>query len=463
MRKFGWTVVLAILSTMMFGQDVAVPQLGQNPAAESKLDIPSIVGRWDSQLLPVQGSGEPVPFEIAIQVVQRNLRADLLNGPSRMAFSRVDWKSPVLTLRLDQYEGAIVANCADKLCNKLAGFYTRPHGKTPVKFKFVATRHPIELQHSPMAWSWPTLEGNWIFKFDLPEGNNERIAPARFTQGPAEGTDKGGVDAAINGTINAVSGDFGLMHGSIVIDSLDKKSSKLTRFTVSRFDGIHAVIMKGQFMPDGSLAGNITFSFTKPTAFTAVRATPAPEATATNAVPNPETLTSVKDSSEPFRFSGVDPATGKTVTNDDELFRGKVVIVDIFGTWCPNCHDEAPLLADLYNRYRAKGLEIVGLSYEYTDDRTRNDRLIKLYRDTYNIQFPLLLAGTTDEGQIAKTLPQLVKFGAYPTTIFLDRDGRVHAIHAGFAGPATGNFAEVKARFEQLVEELTKPVAEPAK
>jgi thiol-disulfide isomerase/thioredoxin len=211
------------------------------------------------------------------------------------------------------------------------------------------------------------------------------------------------------------------------------------------------------------MSGMITFSFGKPTAFTAARATPAPQPTATPTLPNPETLTSVKDPNEPFRFSGFDPQTGKTVTNDDPQFKGKVVIVDIFGTWCPNCHDEAPLLSDIYNRYRTKGVEIVGLSYEYTDDRARNDRLVKIYRDTYGIQFPLLLAGTTDEGQIAKTLPQLVNFGAYPTTIFLDRDGKVHAIHAGFAGPATGNYAEVKARFEQLVQELTAPPAQPGK
>jgi len=301
------------------------------------------------------------------------------------------------------------------------------------------------------------MEGNWTFTFDIPENDNGRVAGARFTQGPAEGTEKAGADAELNGTINPVSGDFGLMHGSIAVDSLDKKTIKFPRFTMSRFDGIHAISLKGQLMPDGSASGTITFSFGKPTTFTAVRVSPAPQATGTPALPNPETLTFVNDQSQVFKFSGVDPATGKTITNADDLFKGKVVIVDIFGTWCPNCHDEAPLLADLYNRYKAKGLEIVGLSYEYTDDAVRNARLIKIYRDTYNIQYPTLLAGTTEPGQIAKSLPQLVNFGAYPTTIFLDREGHVHAVHAGFAGPATGSYAEVKGRFEQLVEELTKP------
>jgi thiol-disulfide isomerase/thioredoxin len=463
MRKFLWTVLLAIFPTLLLGQDVAVPTFGQNPVQESKSEIPSIVGRWDSRVLPAQGSGDPVPFVIAIQVVQRNLRADLLNGPSRMPFSQVDWKSPNLTLKLAQYDGIIEAHCADKKCDSLDGTYTRPRGDKPVKFRFQAIRHPIDLQHAPIAWTWLTMEGNWTFTFDVPENDNGRVAGARFTQGPAEGTEKAGADAELNGTINPVSGDFGLMHGAIAVDGLDKKTIKFPRFTMSRFDGIHAISMKGQLLPDGSASGTITFSFGKPVTFTAVRVSPAPQATGTPTLPNPETLTFVNDQSKVFKFSGVDPATGKTVTNADDLFKGKVVIVDIFGTWCPNCHDEAPLLADLYNRYKAKGLEIVGLSYEYTDDAVRNARLIKIYRDTYNIQYPTLLAGTTEAGQIAKTLPQLVNFGAYPTTIFLDREGKVHAVHAGFAGPATGSYAEVKGRFEQLVEELTKPVAPPVK
>jgi thiol-disulfide isomerase/thioredoxin len=461
MRRFFLAIFYVAFSVAMFGQDVGVPFSQSVP--ESKSEIPSIVGRWDSQMLPAEGSGDPVPFVIAIQVVQRNLRADILNGPSRMPFTQVEWNSPNLKLRLAQYDGVIDAHCADKNCNSLAGTYTRPHGATPVKFRFQAIRHPVELQHMPIAWKWMTAEGNWTFAFDLPPENKERIAGARFTQGPAESTEKGGADAEVNGTISPVSGDFGLMHGTILIDQLDKKATKLPRFALSRFDGIHAISMKGQLLPDGTMAGMISFSFGKPTAFTAARATPAPQPTATPSLPNPETLTSVKDPNEPFRFSGFDPQTGRTVTNDDPQFKGKVVIVDIFGTWCPNCHDEAPLLSDIYNRYRTKGVEIVGLSYEYTDDRARNDRLVKIYRDTYGIQFPLLLAGTTDEGQIAKTLPQLVNFGAYPTTIFLDRDGKVHAIHAGFAGPATGNYAEVKARFEQLVQELTAPPAQPGK
>ncbi len=139
-------------------------------------------------------------------------------------------------------------------------------------------------------------------------------------------------------------------------------------------------------------------------------------------------------------------------------FKGKAVIVDIFGTWCPNCHDEAPVLEELYRKYHEQGLEIVGLAYEYTDDAARNSRLLGIYRAKYGITFPMLLAGTVADGQIAKTLPQLVDFGAYPTTIFLDRSGHVHAIHAGFSGPSTGErYKQVQQNFDELVREILKP------
>ncbi len=63
--------------------------------------------------------------------------------------------------------------------------------------------------------------------------------------------------------------------------------------------------------------------------------------------------------------------------------------------------------------------------------------------------------GTTDEGQIAKTLPQLVHFGAFPTSVFLDRSGHVHSILAGFSGPATGDkYQQVQRRMDQLTREI---------
>ena len=113
------------------------------------------------------------------------------------------------------------------------------------------------------------------------------------------------------------------------------------------------------------------------------------------------------------------------------------------------------MLEKLYRKYHDQGLEIVGLAYEYIDDTARNLRQIAIYRAKFGLTFPLLLAGTTDEGQIAKTLPQLVNFGAFPTSIFIDRSGHVHAILAGFSGPSTGDkYQQVQQRMDELAREI---------
>ncbi len=287
----------------------------------------------------------------------------------------------------------------------------------------------------------PSLAGDWIFTWPSETGA-EKTTRASFEE-DKNATDDGKV--AVTGTIEPVSGDTGLLHG-FIFGGPDSKA----RFHLSRFDGIHVLAIDGEFQPDGSLKGE-QGGIKGLDAFTAVRANDSKTANP-NALA--ETLTHVKDPQEPFRFSGLD-ASGKTLNQDSPEFKGKPLIVDIFGTWCPNCHDEAPVLEKLYQKYHNEGLEIVGLGYEYIDDTQRNLKQFAIYREKFGITFPLLLAGTTDEGQIAKTLPQLVGFGAFPTSIFIDRNGHVRQILAGFTGPSTGEkYQEVQQRMDQLAREI---------
>ena len=146
------------------------------------------------------------------------------------------------------------------------------------------------------------------------------------------------------------------------------------------------------------------------------------------------------------------------MTEQDPRFKGKVVLVDVFGTWCPTCHDAAPALTRLYRKYHDRGLAIVGLAYEVSGDSAVDGRQLRLYREKFDLPFPILLAGINDTEAAAATLPQLRGFTAFPTTIFLGRDGRVRRINAGFYGPATGAqhdrlVAEYEKEIEKLLEE----------
>jgi len=171
---------------------------------------------------------------------------------------------------------------------------------------------------------------------------------------------------------------------------------------------------------------------------------------------DPTQQTSMKDPAVPLAFSFPDLA-GKTFSNSDPQFHGKVVIVAIGGSWCPNCHDEAPFLVSLYRKYHAKGLEIVGLDFEQGDPETDTARL-RAFISHYGIPYPMLTAGTTDE--LNERIPQGVNLNCWPTSFFIGRDGLVKEIHAGFAGP--GNTAGHEALVHETTALVEKLLAEPA-
>ncbi|MDY7096483.1 MAG: TlpA disulfide reductase family protein [Acidobacteriota bacterium] len=163
------------------------------------------------------------------------------------------------------------------------------------------------------------------------------------------------------------------------------------------------------------------------------------------------------DGSFDFAFPNLD---GEEVSIHDPRFDGKVVVVNIFGSWCPNCNDEAPLLAKWHERYRDQGFEIIGLAYELTGDEERDARQVRRFADRYNLEYPLLLAGISDKSEASKTLPALSSILAFPTTVILDRSGTVRSIHSGFSGPGTGeHYERLVEKMEGLIEELLE---EPA-
>ena len=128
------------------------------------------------------------------------------------------------------------------------------------------------------------------------------------------------------------------------------------------------------------------------------------------------------------------------------------MIVAISGSWCPNSHDEAPFLAELYRTYRAQGLEIVSLTFEEAE-QVSNPSRVRAFIERYQITYPVLLAGDPEE--LSAKLPQAVNLNSFPTTFFIGRDGLVRGAHAGFPGKASGRFHdEAKADITKQVEEL---------
>jgi thiol-disulfide isomerase/thioredoxin len=237
-----------------------------------------------------------------------------------------------------------------------------------------------------------------------------------------------------------IDGDTGTLTGSF----------RDGKFTLSHFSGMRPALLEITPAADGTL--NLLLNGkNKMTAITpaVARAKGLPEPD------DPSQHTGVKDASEPFHFSFPD-LNGKLVSDTDPRFKGKVVLVNITGSWCPNCHDEAPFLAEMYRKYRAQGLEIVALSFEEADQLKDPVRL-RAFLARYGIEYTVLLGGTTDEAP-AK-LSQALNWDAWPTTFFLGRDGRVRKVHTGFPSKASGDlYTQATHEFAELVEHLLAEV-----
>jgi peroxiredoxin len=135
-----------------------------------------------------------------------------------------------------------------------------------------------------------------------------------------------------------------------------------------------------------------------------------------------------------FHFPGVD---GGQLSPRSAEHRNKVVLVQILGSWCPNCADETQLLNDLYARHHAEGLDILGVAFERHTDPSKAMAGLKRFRKKLGVRYPMAYAGTADK-QACDKLPFLDHLMGYPTCIFIGRDGVVRRIHTGFYGPGTG-------------------------
>jgi len=244
----------------------------------------------------------------------------------------------------------------------------------------------------------------------------------------------------VSGSILRLDGDTGTLtgrwHGNTLV--------------ISHFAGERPALLEAILKPDGTLDA----TYNQQNRYLAARVSEA-RAKGIPEPPDPSRYSSVKDPTEPFRFQFPD-LSGKTVSNADEQFRGKVVLITIGGSWCPNCRDEAPFLIDLYKNYHARGLEIVSLNFEAAGDPAEDKPRVEYFVKEFGVPYTVLLAGAI--GEVPDKLPQLVRFAGYPTAIFLGRDGRVRAVHSGFASSATGEAStqlagETRSTVERLLAE----------
>ena len=384
-------------------------------AAALTLGTTSPSGPWRAVL---DLAGGTLQFTLRISPTSAGWTGRLCNGLVCQPFSSVRTRGDSVVLEMADYAATIAARVSG---DSLTGTYRNVGNRGPRVIPFRAARGRWPEVRAPAA-----LLGRWDATFFSDFGSSPRVFELRNGA------------TGLEGTMISNTGDYGHFAGTVAGDS----------FALAHFDGSFVYLLTGAVRGD-TLRGVFHAGLQTETPWIAVRSTGVSQLKA------PTEITSA-DTTAPFRFAFPD-LQGRNVTQNDPRFHGKVVLVDVFGSWCPTCHDAAPALVRLYRKYHGRGLEVVGLAYEVTGDMAVDRRQVRRYRDKFRIPFPLLLAGVNDTEAAAATLPQLKGFTSFPTTIFLGRDGRVRRVHAGFYGPAMGAQHERLIReFEQEIERLLR-------
>ena len=376
----------------------------------------AIEGLWDAT---VTVGNNPIPFRIGFSGSGSSVKGWFFNGDDKEISTSGDFADGSLTLRFDSYASVLRATVKDGV---LDGQYTQ-RGKTLAIHAVPASAHPRAEE------TGPDIRGVWYLENVSSTKKDEKAWSLVVRQ---QGTD-------VSAAILRVDGDTGTLTGHF----------RDGRFVLSHFSGARPSQISIMPQSDGTLAVELSGQHHEG-AVTAYR----PDVAKAKGLPKPTDAnrhTGVKDRSKPFAFSFPD-LNGKIVSNTDERFSGKVVLINITGSWCPNCHDEAPFLAELYRKYHDRGLEIVAMSFEEAEQLQDPTRLRAFIKE-YGIEYPVLLGGETSSAK--EKLTSALDWDSWPTTFFVGRDGLVKAVHAGFAGPASGElYLRDKTEFVGKVEEL---------
>jgi peroxiredoxin len=403
-------------------QSDASASAGTSAAANAGADV-----KLGSYRVVLQTPGGELPFGLDLVRQDSQVVGYLVNGQERLLLSEVKIAGPHLEIRMPGYENVLTAEATgDQLQGEI--FLVKLGGKNqhvPLR----ATLGESYRFFKSSATDNADLSGRWAVNF-IDDSGAPEAAVGEFSQS----------HDAVSGTFLTATGDHRFLAGQVKDDAV----------YLSTFDGAHVFLYKAKILADGSLAGDFWSGLAFHEKWTAKRDAGAQ-------LPDAYGLTAMRAGTRHFDFAFPD-LSGKTVSSQDPQFRGKVLIVALAGSWCPNCHDEAAFLSPLYKDYRAKGLEVVSLMFEHFGDFPRAAEATQRFRQHYGIEYTTLIAGISDKDEAAKKLPMLQSFVAFPTTIFIDRKGNVRKIHTGYSGPATGDHYiqfvnEVKTTLDQLLTE----------
>jgi peroxiredoxin len=402
--KFSLGLVLFLhLTTVVFGQ---------------KINISS--GKWRGYL--IRKDEISIPFVFDIETNPSGMVMNIINAEDTIRVNNFSLIGDSVLITLPFFDAEFMVKVS---ATKMQGRWTRhlPNGNTSMPFE--ASIKQTRFDESNKTTS--NLNNTWDVKFFDTAYKDSSDAIGKF-----QSTQKN-----ITGTFLTSTGDYRFLEG--VFDG--------EKIRLSTFDGSHAYLVIADFNPqNNSISNGVFYAGLSNKEFW--KADFNPKAS----LPDAEKLTFLKKGFESIAFKFPD-LNNNSITLEDARFKGKVVLLQIMGSWCPNCLDESKLMTSIYQKYQSKGLDIIGLCFEKSEDINIVKKNISNFKSQLNITYPLVIAGNTQKGSVNNALPMLANFVAFPTLIIIDKKGKVRNIHTGYSGPATGvYYTEFKNHFIATLE-----------
>jgi thiol-disulfide isomerase/thioredoxin len=346
---------------------------------------------------------------------------EIYNAEEIIKVDEITYKNDSVIIQTPVFEGYIKAKISE---NELSGSFVKESYDRVVPFKAIKNANRFDQNTNAKH----NITGNWETVFSENAATERYIAKGIFNQ-------KGNT---VSGTFRTTTGDYRYLEGVVDGDSLK----------LSTFDGAHAFLFLAK-ITDTTMVGDFYSGNHWKEPFTA-------KLNNEYELPSAENLTFLKEGFDRFDFSFPDK-NGNLVALSDNRFKNKVTIVQIMGTWCPNCLDESKFLSTYYKQHKKEGLEVVALAFEVAKTKEIAFKGIDRLQQRIGIDYPVLLAqiGSEDKKLAHEKLPMLNHIISFPTTLFIDKNGVVRKIHTGFNGPATGQkYTTFKNEFETFVSQL---------
>jgi thiol-disulfide isomerase/thioredoxin len=383
------------------------------------IDVSLKPGIWRGSLA-IQGQQLPFTFDVSNDSTGKQ-RIHIINADERLLLDNITFRNDSVFIPLHIFDASIVAKIGN---NTLTGSFVKHYDKD--------SAIPLE------------AEAGVSQRFDVPDNNTVstdftgRYSVRFFGKDTTNvvGIFKQHGDS-ITGTFLSSTGDYRYLQGNVIGDSLH----------LSAFDGNHVYLFVAAKDDEGELKGTYFSGKSVRKSWEGIKNDNA-------SLPDATSLTFLKEGYSKFEFTFPDP-DGNIVSISDPLFTDKVIIIQLMGTWCPNCMDETNFLVPWYQKNKERGVEVIALAFERKDDFTYASERVKKMASRLKVNYPVLIAGVNDKEKAGKALPMLNKVVAWPTTIYIGKDGNVRKIYTGFSGPGTGSeYEEFKQEFNETVNSL---------